>query len=287
MSLYFHLDLGKIPPGKRARALEQQLVLLSPFSQPGHYVSWQGGCAQLWIWDQAALQARLPQAGRYATLPDSALSLANPLEEGERHITGINGGEWQRWHNSQLRDSRWLAEPVSAPPPTALDLSQRSPIQAADRQLLQHIALAALALVLLASLLIQAGAWLDLNLQQHGLKEQLASLEADNQLQAQSRRRALQSRDLWLARQALFGTSQSELIARIGTALPPSATLWQRYDYQAGQLQIFLRDPSPAPRDYVKRLNATGLVSDIQVQPEPRNGMVTLQATPHPGGPAR
>ena len=99
-----------------------------------------------------------------------------------------------------------------------------------------------------------------------------------------ARRRALQSRDRWLTRQALFTHSQSELIARVGEALPSSASLWQRYDYQPGRLQIFLLDPSPDPRDYVRRLDETAMVDSVQVQPEPRNGMVTLQAVPFAHG---
>ncbi|MFD2405993.1 hypothetical protein ACFSVK_09810 [Azorhizophilus paspali] len=129
---------------------------------------------------------------------------------------------------------------------------------------------------------MQGGAWLDLNRQRHDLREQLAGLEEDNQLQTQARRRALQDRQLWQTRRDLLQGSQSELIARLGQALPSSAGLWQRYDYQPSRLQIFLRDPSPDPRDYVKRLDATGLLGGVQVQPEARNDMVTLQAIPLP-----
>lgn len=289
LSLHFILDLGKVPASKRTQALQQQLLLLSPFSEPGHYASWQGGRAQLWIWDQAALLQRLPQAARYSVLPDSALSLLQPLDEGERLIQGIHGYELQRWRDHHLLDSRWsaTAQPHAQLPLFDLDLTQRSPLQAADRQLLQGIALAGMTGLLLAGLLIQAGSWLSLDRQQQHLASQLEQLEEGNQLQAQARRRALQSRDLWLTRQALLDHSQSELIARIGEALPASANLWQRYDYQPGRLQIFLRDPSPDPRDYVRRLNATGLVGDVQVQPEPRNDMVTLQAAPLADGQRR
>lgn len=289
LSLHFILDLGKVPASKRTQALQQQLLLLSPFSEPGHYASWQGGRAQLWIWDQAALLQRLPQAARYSVLPDSALSLLQPLDEGERLIQGIHGYELQRWRDHHLLDSRWsaTAQTHAQLPLFDLDLTQRSPLQAADRQLLQGITLAGITGLLLAGLLIQAGAWLDLNRQQQHLASQLEQLEEGNQLQAQARRRALHSRDLWLTRQALLNHSQSELIARIGEALPPSANLWQRYDYQPGRLQIFLRDPSPDPRNYVRRLNGTGLVADVQVQPEPRNDMVTLQAIPLADGQRR
>jgi len=284
LSLYFKLDFSKIPASKRAQALQQQLLLLSPFANPGHYANWQAGRAQVWIWDQAALLERLPQAARYSVLPDSALSLNSPPLDGERLVAGIKGLEWQRWRDGQLDDSRWAAQHTTELPTHELDLSQRSPLQAADRQLLQNLGMASVATALLAALLIQIGAWLDLSRSQEQLTAQLAELEEGSQLQAQARRRALQSRDRWLTRQALFTHSQSELIARVGEALPPSASLWQRYDYQPGRLQIFLLDPSPDPRDYVRRLDETAMVDSVQVQPEPRNGMVTLQAVPFAHG---
>jgi len=284
LSLFFKLDFSKIPASKRAQALQQQLLLLSPFASPGHYANWQAGRAQVWIWDQAALLERLPQAARYSVLPDSALSLNSPLLDGERLVAGIKGLEWQRWRDGQLDDSRWAAHHTTELPTHELDLSQRSPLQAADRQLLQNLGMASVATALLAALLIQIGAWLDLSRSQEQLTAQLAELEEGSQLQAQARRRALQSRDRWLTRQALFTHSQSELIARVGEALPSSASLWQRYDYQPGRLQIFLLDPSPDPRDYVRRLDETTMVDSVQVQPEPRNGMVTLQAVPFAHG---
>jgi hypothetical protein len=284
LSLFFKLDFSKIPASKRAQALQHQLLLLSPFANPGHYANWQAGRAQVWIWDQAALLERLPQAARYSVLPDSALSLNSPLLDGERLVAGIKGLEWQRWRDGQLDDSRWAAHHTTELPTHELDLSQRSPLQAADRQLLQNLGMASVATALLAALLIQIGAWLDLSRSQEQLTAQLAELEEGSQLQAQARRRALQSRDRWLTRQALFTHSQSELIARVGEALPSSASLWQRYDYQPGRLQIFLLDPSPDPRDYVRRLDETAMVDSVQVQPEPRNGMVTLQAVPFAHG---
>ncbi|MGV6474956.1 hypothetical protein [Azotobacter vinelandii] len=282
LCLHFSLNFDKIPAGKRDQALRQQLLLLSPFAEPGHYACWQDARAQLWIWDQAALRQRLPASDRYSTLPDSALSLDFPLHEGERLVAGLHGQEWQRWQNRQLIDSRWHATPESGDNLLRLDPVQRTPLQAADRQLLQQLAFVACTALLLVGLLLQGGAWLDLNRQRHDLREQLAGLEEDNQLQAQARRRALQDRQLWQTRRDLLQGSQSELIARLGQALPPSAGLWQRYDYQPGRLQIFLRDPSPDPRDYVKRLDATGLLGGVQVQPEARNDMVTLQAIPLP-----
>jgi hypothetical protein len=282
LCLHFSLSFDKIPAGKRNQALQQQLLLLSPFTEPGHYVGWQGGRAQLWLWDQAALRARLPACDRYSIVPDSALSLAQPLADGERLISGLHGCEWQRWQNQQLLDSRWQAKPDAAPLP--LDLTQRTPLQVADRQLLQQMGLGACAALLLALLLVQSGAWLDLDLQKQALQAQLSELENDNALQIQARNRAVQAKQRWLSRQGQFGIDQSQLIAKLTNALPESSGLWQRYDYQPGRLQIFLRDPKPDPRNYVQRLDATGLLTGVQVQLEQRNDMVTLQAIPKLNG---
>lgn len=261
--------------------------MLSPFVEPGYYTSWQGSRAQLWIWDKAALRERMPDSEHYSNVPDSALSLLTPLDEGERLIEGIHGHEWQRWQNGQLIDSRWHATPTETDNPLQLDLTQRSPLHAADRELLQQIGLGIAAALLMAGLLVQGGAWLDLRGRQQSLQEELTQVEESNQVRSQARRRAQQSRQLWQTRQDLFRASQGELIAQLGQALPDSAGLWQRYTYQTGRLQILLHDAAPDPRDYVKRLDAPGLLSGVQVQPEPRNEMVTLQAVPLFGRPAR
>ena len=284
LCLHFSLSFNKIPAGKRNQALQQQLLLLSPFADPGHYVGWQGGRAQLWLWDQAALRTRLPACDRYNIVPDSALSLAQAHEDGERLINGLHGYEWQRWQNQLLLDSRWQAIAASGTSPLPLDLTQRAPLQSADRNLLQQVGLGACAALLLAALLVQAGAWLDLDLQQQELQEQLSGLESDNALQIQARTRALQAKQRWLSREGQFGAGQSQLIAELTNALPELAGVWQRYDYQPGRLQIFLRDPKPDPRAYVQRLDATGLLSGVQVQLGQINDMVTLQAIPKLNG---
>lgn len=281
--LYFSLDFSRIPAGKRNQALRQQLLLLSPFPQMGHYVSWCGGWAQLWIWDQASLLARLPQAARYSVLPDSALSLGAPLGEGERLLCGIRGYEWQRWQDGRLNDSRWSLEAGVEWIVQDIDLERRSPLQAVERELLQGVVFAGSGAVLLAALLVQFGAWFDLSQRHAQLAAQVAAAEQSSQLLAQARRRAMQARDLWQARQQLFVNSQSELIARVAEALPDSARQWQRYDYQPGSLQILLQDPRPDPRDYVSRLSTSGLLGSVQVQPEARNDMVTLRAVPFSG----
>lgn len=281
LCLHFSIDLSKIPSSKRRLALTQQMLLLSPFPEAGHYAAWQDGRAQLWIWDRAALKKRLPTSAPHTVIPDSALSLNPTLSQGERWVTGIHGYEWQRWQNHQLIDSRW--QPLCNHPAETIkhiSLDQLSSLQAEDLQLLQQIGLGSIGAILLTALLLQGGAWLDLQQQQHRLQQQLESLEDENQQLSQTRRRAQQNLQLWKSRQALFSSSQSELITRLAEALPSSAGIWQRYDYQPGRIQILLRDPTPDPRDYVKRLDATGLLHGVQVQPEPRNDMLTLQATP-------
>lgn len=284
LCLHFSLSFDKIPAGKRNLALQQQLLLLSPFIEAGHYVAWQDSRAQLWLWDQSALRTRLPACDRYSIVPESALSLAQPLEHGERLISGLRGCEWQRWQNQQLLDSRWQAMPEADTKILPLDLTQRAPLQAADRELLQQIGLGACAATLLALLLIQTGAWLDLNLKKQELQTQVSALESDNALQTQARTRALQAKQRWISRQEQFGIGQSQLIAALTNALPELSGVWQRYDYQPGRLQIFLRDPKPDPRTYVQRLDATGLLTNVQVQLGQINDMVTLQATPRLNG---
>lgn len=286
LCLHFSIDLQKIPASKRQQALQQQLLLLSPFNEPGHYSCWQGGRAQLWIWDQQQLQANHPEQARLALLPDSALSLRHPLHSGERLVRGIAGLEWQCWKNGQLLDSRWYnpTDTVPALDIHEVDLQQTSPLQAADQQRLQVFGIGLLALLLLASLAVQTGAWLDLRQENRHLQKNLEKLQDNNQLQAQAKRRTQHTLELWQQRQQLLQHSQHRMISELAQALPATAGRWQRYSYQPERLQLFLQDATPDPREYVKRLDATGLFKDVQVQPEPRSNMLTLQARPLQAG---
>lgn len=276
LCLYYIQDLARVPAARRQQALIQQVRLLSPFEQPGFYVRWQGATAQLWLWDQAALELRLPQAAMFTVLPDS--SLADSKKDAECWLAGVNGVEWQQWQNGILQDSRWQSVAPAEVLPQPLALDKVAPLQAADKQQLLHWGLAAIAASLVLVLLLQAGGALSLWRQQQVMQNELVNLNQSGQLQFQARRKAQQALAQWQARQALYGPMQLDFIQQLAAAVPEEATFWQRYQYEPGRLQLQLKDDNPDPRDYVRRLNQISGISNVQIQLDPGNKSVTVQA---------
>lgn len=344
LCLFYSQDLSHIPATRRTAALSQQIKLLSPFSDPGFYVRWQNGKAQLWLWDQAALLARLPEAEHCLVLPDSALSplgsradLAAQDEEstamqaldGRYILQGISGQEHQTWQQGELTDSQWLKGSAERRAPSAelnqssaerqapsakldlerkdflprlsttkstdeiqninnsaeqarlivLDLHRAAPLQAADKRLFGHLALGGVALLLLAIFLLQAGGALSLWRHHQQLEQTVRLQHEQNQQQQQAMRRALAARERWLARQALLEQlGQLSYVQALAKALPKEASFWQRYSYEPGRLQLLLMDTNPDPRDYVRIIGGLPHTHNVQVQLDPANQRVTVQA---------
>lgn len=276
LCLYYSLDLAKIPASRRQAALGQQVRLLSPFTEPGFYARWQGGVAQLWLWDQNALVARLPQAAATTVLPDSAL--AEPQASGEYWLAGIQGVEWQQWQHHKLQDSRWQMVAPDNAQPQALNLLQATQLQAADRRQLMDWGLAGLCLVLILVFFMQLGGVISLWQQQQQLQSELIIANADSQAQFVARRQARQAQEQWLARNNIVQPSQLVFIQQLAQALPEQAHFWQRYQYEPGRIELQLKDKTPDPRDYVRRLSAVAGVNNVQVQLDPGNERVVLQA---------
>ena len=298
LCLFYALDLNHIPTTRRQAALAQQLKLLSPFAEPGFYAQWQAGKVCLWLWDQAALLVRLPEAGHALVLPDSALAPAHDptestehstdgisIKDGHYHVRGISGLEQQQWQQGLLQDSRWqpdrsqthhAGEPCQI---INLALDTPAPLQAADQRLLGHICLGALASGLLMILLLQAGGAVSLWQQYASLEQSVQLQNEQNQLQLQAMRRALSARERWLARESLLQqVGQLGYVQQLAKALPISASFWQHYSYQPGRLQLLLTDPEPDPRDYVRIIGSLPNTHNVQVQLDPANQKVTVQA---------
>lgn len=284
LCLFFTCDLARVPKHRRARALPQQVALNAPFAEPGHHVIWYGATACVWVWDQAALQARLPQSVRYQVVPDSALAPAWP--GNERQLAGLQGGEWQRWQGGVLCDSRWLpdANPAAAP----LVLSRRTPLRARDRLLLGHLGCALVAWCLLLGALWQVGAsWRVIS----QVKQLSAQVSADGEgllATRHARQRAEAMRRQFGARLGLFAPGQSLALPQLMDKLPATVTLLAQYDYQPQRVQLLLTDSRPDPRDYVNRLEGITIndrrLHNVQVQLE-SNQRVRLQADLAPVAP--
>lgn len=330
LCLYNGLDLSHVPATRRTAALSQQIKLLSPFAEPGFYAQWQGAKVRLWLWDQQALIARLPEAEHCLVLPDSALSplsasadltdteLANTdaahedgqgdkqntsqALDGVYFLQGISGQEQQTWHKGELQDSSWVKSSAerlndqdnveaalasrwrdaalnSAGHVIVIDLNRPAPLQAADKRLFGHLTLSAVAGLLLMILLLQGGGAISLWQQHHSLEQQVSLQSEQNQLQQHAMRRALAARELWLARQQILQQpGQLGYVQQLAKVLPAAATFWQRYSYEPGRLQLLLIDPKPDPRDYVRIVGSLPNTQNVQVQLDPANQRVTVQA---------
>lgn len=262
---------------------------------------------QLWLWDQAALVARLPDAEHGLVLPDSALSPlgtsadittdiaiepnhdhkhnTGQLLDGVYFLQGISGQEQQAWQQGELTDSRWVKNSALEQNRSAdgrlivLDLHRAAPLQATDKRLFGHLALGCVATILLATLLLQAGGVLSLWQQQQGLETSVSQQHEQNQLQQQAMRRALSARERWLSRQALLEQAgQLSYVQALAKVLPAEASFWQRYSYEPGRLQLLLIDSKPDPRDYVRIIGGLPNTRNVQVQLDSANQRVTVQA---------
>lgn len=305
LCLFYLQDLSHIPATRRTAALAQQIKLLSPFSEPGFYVRWQGGKAQLWLWDQAALVARLPEAEHYLVLPDSVLSplggradlteqdeeaTAMQALEGRYVLQGISGQEHQTWQQGELTDSQWLKGSAELNQASAeharvivLDLHRAAPLQAADKRLLGHLALGSMALVLLALLLLQAGGAFSLWRHHQQLEQTVRLQHEQNKTQQTAMRRASEARELWLARQSLLQqTGQLAYVQQLAKILPDGASAWQRYSYEPTRLQLYFSDPKPDPREYVRLIGSLPNTSNVKVQLDAANQKITVTADLQP-----
>lgn len=288
LCIFISCDLSAVPKARREQALKQQVILQTPFTEPGYHVRWYQGRAAVWIWDQTALVARISEAKRYQVLPESVLA-PPPLpgqrqqREWQRYLHGQQGYEWQSWQNGWLKDSCWLS--VLQPDASAviqLSFDQASPLAPEDRQLLGHLACGVIVLLLLACVTWQLGAWFRLEQKTNELLVELDSADKRLITARHARQRAEGLRRQYEARLGLLGEGQSHTLPQLIELLPASVSMLQQYDYQPLRLQLLLQDKSPDPREYVRRLEGMTLngqrLHNLQVKLEGNGTLVRLQA---------
>ena len=259
LCLYYCWDLNSVPHSRRSKALHQQVSLHSPFLSPGYHVHWKGGVAQTWIWDKERLQPRLPTNFQGNIIPESMLS--PEIENGERWLQGIDGCEWQLWRDGVLAESR-LSE-CRDKAVTDCDYNRRLPLQGAERTWLMMCSTAAVAMLLLASLMLQGGMalrhWQTLT----QLEEKLSAQDESAVMEKQARLRAERLRQRLLAQRSLLQQENSTLLNRLLERMPATVSNLQQLVIQPGRIEMTLNDSQPDPRDYVTRFD--GLQSGAMV----------------------
>ncbi|MGU5543209.1 hypothetical protein ACV1CV_02425 [Aeromonas veronii] len=266
MCLYYCWDLNSVPHSRRSKALHQQVSLHSPFLSPGYYVHWKGGVAQTWIWDKERLQPRLPTNFQGNIIPESMLS--PEIENGERWLQGIDGCEWQLWRDGVLAESR-LSE-CRDKAAIDCDYNRRLPLQGAERTWLMMCSTAAVAMLLLASLMLQGGMalrhWQTLT----QLEEKLSAQDESAVMEKQARLRAERLRQRLLAQRSLLQQENSTLLNRLLELMPTTVSNLQQLVIQPGRIEMSLNDSHPDPRDYVTRFDGMQvgaiMLRNVQIQ---------------------
>ena len=118
---YFCEDLSHVPRKQRNAALSNIIMLRSPFRNTSHWVVWQDGWAQVWIWDRDDVDRRIEDAGNEAwgvlgirpvCLPVGVFQDA-PVTDGFALVELIQGFELQYWARGIKRAGHWVPETPS------------------------------------------------------------------------------------------------------------------------------------------------------------------------------
>lgn len=266
LCLYYCWDLKSVPHSRRPKALQQQVSLHSPFLLPGYQVRWKGAVAQTWIWDQERLQSRLPTHFQGNIIPESLLS--PETEDGERWLQGIDGCEWQLWRDGVLAESR-LSE-CREKAVIVCDYTRRLPLQGAERTWLVMCSAAAVAMLLLASLMLQGGMalrhWQTLT----QLEEQLSAQDESAVMEQKARLRAERLRQRLLAQRSLLQQENIPLLNQILEVMPATVSNLQQVVIQPGRIEMILSDGQPDPRGYVTRFDGLQVgamvLRNVQIQ---------------------
>lgn len=277
LCLFYRWDLIRVPGSRRRKALQQMVQLHSPFISSGFYVEWLASHALVWVWDQAALQSRLPDSARNSVVvPDSVLAFG--IDDGERRLRGINGVELQKWANSALIDSCMALD--STHYDLTFDPKRRTTLQPAEQTSLIRIFVGATAFLLVMVLFFQIGAgfkhWQNLS----AMESQIARSDESLSMQEQTRKKAERNRKQLQGQYALLHPGKMVLINEIVKKMPGTVTRLQQFELQPGRVQMLLNDTSPNPRGYVTTFDGlsvgTFVLQNVQVQLNTNGGLQFL-----------
>lgn len=108
LCVYKSLNLTGVAKKDRSAALAIHLRQMSPFAHPGHFITFHGDIAQIWLWD-AVVQRRASRslhALGASPIPESLLQ-KKPPGDGLFLRTCLSGYELQYWQNDALIHSKW------------------------------------------------------------------------------------------------------------------------------------------------------------------------------------
>lgn len=292
---YARFDCGPVPRRERAAYLDLAVRRWAPFADAMHHVSWAGEQAMVWCWPNSVLvDPTQPEVTpEIVRCTPESIYLGEPREEGAGLQACAEGVEGRVWRQGVLHASQWwpalptLSEwnrflrgaglPVqpAVPVPDAVPrqaspwVSHRGPsLGELGRRHARRLAIAAVAAVgfLFAW---QLGALVPLAWREWRVQQELAELEPSLGAIMTAR----ESAESDLARiEALLALrpahSQTNLMAEVARAAPPSVrqvTRWQ-YDARDG-LQVTLQMQPADPPALVAAYEASALLDEVSTEP--------------------
>lgn len=303
LCLYRLFVLDNIPANERSNALAVQLSQWSPFPETGRYVVWQGGKAQVWIWDEAdrVLAAGKTDGGKAVVMPETILQEPPADQDAVRLITcgdGVEGQIWRDgillsgyWWNALPTPERWarflaandLAPDTPLPEPQEKTwLAKpwaRSAASGGSASLFGH---EKLWLAVLGSLLLLAFVWQMTSVWKwrQGLTMQTAHIAAlTRKMEPLITARAQAILDRGAAERLAQLTAypgQLEILAAVNKAIPQKDIKMVGWHYRAGSLSFTLAGKNLNPSVYVKVFLGQPFFYEVTSARSGRPGQLTL-----------
>ncbi len=294
LSMFRYHDFSNVPKNRRALALAQKIALWSPFEKTDYHSHWDDSAAMVWYWD-ARQASNLPDEKPEETDIQAEHSALTKLPEAiflPNRTEGVyiqqcqHGFDLQYWNSERLVDSRWFAEQPTDTSVKAFCVQHKvaeqattSPLtwqQAPWRQVLspqqwlqvyeKNIVVAAL-IALSAVFLWQETRYWKAHWLTGYAAEQYAqsSIDLDPLLQDRSEvQRYYQINEAIL--KVVGEPSQVRLMTDLSQAIPNDEALFKQWLFQRGQLEVTVEDASADPIEYVRRVQALPLFSDVHTE---------------------
>jgi len=291
---YYQLfSLEEIPAARRDDVLQLKIKQWSPFSDYATYSVWQGGQAQVWIWDQQQQQRLFTETGikKAYCLPETVLCSRLNTDTAQL-IQCLEGVEGQIWKKGLLMGSHWWKEmpnetqwvhfqrshslPITDNVPTSpleQDLLKRpwgKNKKYLNRfQLYQEQIWVTLGVTIFTVLLT----WQTVNLWQwqqaiKPLQTQVEELSDNIAPILSARTQALAEKNQSEQLLALdIYPSQLELLTQVAEKLPRKNTTLIEWFYQTGELRFTVETDQLDPTFYVKTFQKNPLFKDVNAKP--------------------
>ncbi|HEC84967.1 MAG: hypothetical protein DRR08_13490 [Candidatus Parabeggiatoa sp. nov. 2] len=299
---YYRLfSLTDIPAARRDSVLQLQIKQWSPFQDYASYIVWQGGQAQVWIWDKQQQQNLLTETGikKATCLPESLLR-TRCTKDTIQLLQCLEGFEGQIWIDGLLIGSRWWAQipnetqwanfqrahslPASTEEPSPIEEALLKRPWGRSKKHFSRFKLfheriwvtlgAAIFIVVLTWQTVSIWKWQQateqLQTQIDELNENVAPiLAARNQAFADKKQ---SEQILALAPYP----SQLELMTQVAEKLPRRNTKLIEWFYQIGELRFTIETRRLDPTFYVKTFQALPLFRDVKAETGRKSNQIII-----------